>query len=497
MYEELFEISKVLLAEPDSEKTAETLLRRTVERCGAERGFLVVREEGSFHQKFEVRFERDRVSDAERRFSRTLVREAIETRTLLYLPNLIEDPRFAPAESAQVIGRCSVLVAPLRHEDEIYGVVYLDSPRLDGFTEESRAFLAEFAGMAGLFLLRASEREALRRRTQSLEGELFSRHDFAGIITRDPKMIEMLRRMAQVADTDATVLVGGETGTGKELIARALHVNSARRNRPFVALHCSALPGTLLEGELFGHTAGAYTDARRDRPGRLASAHGGTLFLDEIGEIPLEVQAKLLRFLQFGEIQRLGSDRTEKVDVRIVAATHRDLRALCREGKFREDLYFRLRVLDLTLPPLRERRGDIPLLVDHFLRRHWRRPGEKPRWTAAAERALRSYDYPGNIRELAHVVERACLLASGPELDVDLLPPELEGGGAVAPDGPEAFAELTGDALNAAREASAAEVERRFLATLMDRCGGNVSRASRESGIRRSYLQKLLARHRS
>jgi transcriptional regulator with GAF, ATPase, and Fis domain len=315
-------------------------------------------------------------------------------------------------------------------------------------------------------------------------------------VTRDPRMAELLRVVAQVAGADAPVLVLGETGTGKELIARALHVNSARRGRPFVTVHCSALPGTLLESELFGHVAGAITDARRDRPGRLASAHGGTLFLDEIGEIPVEAQAKLLRFLQFGEVQRLGSDRVEKVDVRIVAATHRDLRQMVHDGRFREDLYFRLRVLDLALPPLRERRGDVLLLADHFLRRHWRRPGEKPRWTARAERALLAYAFPGNVRELAHAVERACLLAQGPELDLGLLPPELAGAAGDGPASEPVFHELTGDSLNEAREAAVAEVERRFVEDLMRRCDGNVSRAARESGLHRSYLQKLLARHR-
>jgi Nif-specific regulatory protein/two-component system response regulator HydG len=496
LYEDLYEISKLLLAEEDAERTPEVLLRRLVERCGAETGFVVVREDGSYQQKFEVGGERERRSDLERRFSRTLVREAIATGELLYLPNLIEDPRFGSGESGLMIGRCCVLVAPLRYAGEVYGVVYLENRQeVDSFTPESRAFLAELAEIAGLFLKRASEGEELRRRNRSLERDLFAQHDFEGIITRDPRMIELLRVVAQVAAADAPILVLGETGTGKELIARALHVNSPRRGRPFVTVHCAALPGTLLESELFGHVAGAFTDAKRDRPGRLASAHGGTLFLDEVGEIPIEAQAKLLRFLQFGEIQRLGSDRTEKVDVRVVAATHRDLRQMAKDGRFREDLYFRLKVLDLTLPPLRDRRGDVPLLADHFLRRFWRRPGERPRWTPRAERALQAHPYPGNVRELSHAIERVCLLARGPELDLDLLPPDLAGAVPDAAAEP-VFSELTGEALNEAREASVALVEMRFLTELMGRCDGNVSRAAREAGLHRTYLQKLLARHR-
>jgi Nif-specific regulatory protein/two-component system response regulator HydG len=497
IYEDLYEISKLLLAEDDAERAPEVLLKRLVERCGAETGFVVVREDGSYQQKFEVGCERDQRSELERRFSRTLVREAIATGALLYLPNLIEDPRFASGESGLVIGRCCVLVAPLRYGGEVYGVVYLENrERVDSFSPESRAFLTELAEIAGLFLKRASDREELRRRNRSLERDLFAQHDFEGIVTRDSRMLELLRVVAQVAGADAPILVLGETGTGKELIARALHVNSPRRGRPFVTVHCSALPGTLLESELFGHVAGAFTDAKRDRPGRLASAHGGTLFLDEVGEIPIEAQAKLLRFLQFGEIQRLGSDRTEKVDVRIVAATHRDLPRMMREGRFREDLYFRLKVLDLTLPPLRDRRGDVPLLADHFLRRFWRRPGERPRWLPRADRALQAYPYPGNVRELAHAVERACLLARGPDLDLDLLPPEMAGA-AGDPAAEPSFSELTGEVLNESREASVAAVEQRFLVELMRSCDGNVSRAAREAGLHRTYLQKLLARHRS
>jgi|CXWL01.1.fsa_nt_gi Nif-specific regulatory protein/two-component system response regulator HydG len=500
LYRELFQISKLLLAEPDDERAPELLLRRIVELTGAESGFVVVREDGSFQAQFDVGYDRAERSVEERRFSRTLVREAIETGRVLYLPNVIDDDRFRSSESALLIGRCCALVAPLRPaaDGEVYGVIYLENRRqVDSFAPESRVLLAELAELAGLFLLRASERETLRRHSRSLERDLFSQHDFTGIVTHDRRMLEVLQVVAQVADADAPVLVLGETGTGKELIARALHVNSARRRRPFVTVHCAALPGTLLESELFGHVAGAFTDARRDRPGRLASAHGGTLFLDEVGEIPLEAQAKLLRFLQFGEIQRLGTDRTERVDVRIVAATHRDLRQRVRDGLFREDLYFRLKVLDLTLPPLRERRGDLPLLVEHFLARHWRRPGETPRLTPRAERALFRHDYPGNVRELSHALERACLLARGPELDLVHLPPELAeraGGGPV----PEpVFGALTGDALQAAREAGIAEIERRFVDELMTRCAGNVSRAARESGLHRSYLQKLLARHRT
>jgi len=502
LYQELFEVSRLLLSEGETERAGEALVQRVVEACGAEAGFLVVREDGSYQPRFEVGRSGLSRSSEERGFCSALVREAISSGAPLDLPNLIDDPRFAGAESARLIGVCSVLVVPLRYAGEVYGVLYLEDRRQTGaFGEESRRFLTACAELGALFLRRAAERRRLQLRTQSLERDLFARHRFPGIVTQDPRLVALLEMVAQIAPADAPVLVFGETGTGKELIARALHLNGPRAPEPLVTVHCAALPATLLEAELFGHAAGAFTDARRERQGRLSAAHRGTLFLDEVGEIPLEAQAKLLRFLQFGEVQKVGSDRVEKVDVRIVAATHRDLKRLVREGSFREDLYFRLHVLDLTLPPLRERRGDVPLLLDHFLRRHWRRPKETPRWTARAERVLLAHDYPGNVREIAHLVERACILARGPLLDVDLLPRELaaQAGGAEAEEseGEEAaLPALTGEALAEAREALVARLERRFLTDLMRRCEGNVSRAAREAGMRRSYLQKLLARHR-
>jgi Nif-specific regulatory protein/two-component system response regulator HydG len=496
-YATLFHIAQILLSEDDDQRTPEVLFRRVLEATGAERGFIVVREGASFEQRFDVCFDREALSSHERRWSRTLVRRAITTRAVLDSPDLTTDPRFAEQESIQGLRARAVLVAPLTSGDEVYGVVYLERGGAGAFTEDARRFVAEFTGIAGLFLRRAAEREALRQRTHSLERDLFAQHDFTGIVTRSPRLLELLRTVAQIADSHATVLVRGETGTGKELVARALHVNSGRRHRPFVTLHTTALPSSVLESELFGHKRGAFTGADRDRVGRIASADGGTLFLDEVAEITPEVQVKLLRFLQFGEIQPLGSDRAQKVDVRVLAATHQDLAALIESGRFRQDLYFRLKVIELEIPPLRDRRGDIPLLVEHFTRRLWRRAGEEPRWSPRAEQALAGYAWPGNVRELEHAVERACLLARGPDLDLDALPAEI-GAAAIPPAAlpPGAFVAFTHAELEAAKAAAAIALEDEFLAGLMPRCEGNVSLAARHSGIHRSQLQKLLARRR-
>ncbi len=484
----LLEIARELLAEPALDAASRLLLRRLLELTGTERGFIVVREAEAYVDRFDVEFNRDSVSTAERRFSRALVRLAIESHELIYAPSVAEDARFAGIDSVLEMGRRAVLVAPLVDGDVVHGVVYLDGPRQ--IDAEGRELVSELAAMAGPLVRRAVAEEALRRRAQTLESNLLAQFDFGGIVTRDPKMLALLKTTAQLAEASATVLIRGETGTGKELIARALHVNSSRRARPFTALHCAALPATVLESELFGHARGAFTGADRDRLGRIASTRGGTLLIDEIGDIPLDLQAKLLRFLQFGEIQRLGSDRPEKVDVRVVCATHRDLREQVKEGRFRQDLYYRVQVVELLLPPLRERTGDRELLIEHFLKQFGQ---GRHRLNPEARAALLAYDFPGNVRELEHAVERMCLLADGPELGSALLPEAIGGElrGATA-----GFTQFTNSELHAARDAAVAQVESRFVNGLLDKAGENVSAAARIAGMPRGYLQKLIARHR-
>jgi DNA-binding NtrC family response regulator len=277
-----------------------------------------------------------------------------------------------------------------------------------------------------VLLSKAVEQRQLIRENRLLREQIQERQALPGIIGQSPAMQEVFSIIQRVAPTTATVLIRGESGTGKELIAKALHFHSPRRDRPFIAVHCAALPETLLESELFGHEKGAFTGAVRARDGKFQAAHGGTLFLDEIGELSPSVQVKLLRFLQERTFERLGSNRSQQVDVRLVAATHRDLEQAIKNGAFREDLYYRLNVVSLQIPPLRERRQDLAALIDHFLS-HYTQANHRDiqGYSRECYDALLRYDFPGNVRELENIVENAVVLSRGTHLSVADLPPAL------------------------------------------------------------------------
>ncbi len=276
-----------------------------------------------------------------------------------------------------------------------------------------------------LALRKAEEREVLRRENRALRDEIRKEYKFEDILAKSPSMQELFKTVAKIAEFKTTALITGESGVGKELIARALH-RLSRRTGPFIAVNCGAIPENLLESELFGHRRGAFTDAVQDRRGLFEEANDGTLFLDEIGELPLGLQVKLLRVLQDERIRRLGETRDVQVDVRILAATHRDIQAEIRAGRFREDLYYRLNVLTIHVPALRDRREDIPLLVDHFIAKNNARMGTQIRGTdPECRRLLFEYSWPGNVRELENTIERAMVLAEGERILPNDLPERI------------------------------------------------------------------------
>jgi two-component system, NtrC family, response regulator AtoC len=320
-----------------------------------------------------------------------------------------------------------------------------------------------------------------------------SGHGRFRLVGQSPAIRTIYGVVEKVANTPSTVLISGESGTGKELIARALHENSSRHAGPFIKINCAAIPKTLMESELFGYDKGAFTGAVGAKPGRFELAHGGTLFLDEIGEIPIEMQVKLLRVLQESEFERVGGIKTIKVDVRLVTATNRDLLAEVGAGAFREDLFYRLNVVPIHIPPLRERREDIPLLADHFIAKfNDRLKKEIAAITPEAVERLVAYQWPGNIRELENLMERTVLFCEGPEIRVSDLPPEVAGAPA-----PSAAAAAAGDAtlrpapesLKEAVRAETERVERELIQRALDATGGNVTQAARKLKISRKSLQ--------
>jgi two-component system response regulator AtoC len=306
-----------------------------------------------------------------------------------------------------------------------------------------------------------------------------------GIIGRSGPIQDVYSVIDRVADSPTTVLVTGESGTGKELVARALHDQSSRRERPFIKVNCAAIPRELIESEFFGHERGAFTGAVASKPGRFELASGGTLFLDEIGSIPLETQVKLLRALQEGEFERVGGIRTLKVDVRLVAATNTDLKRQTEEGSFREDLYYRLNVVAMRLPPLRERIGDIPLLVDHFIQKYNQRLGKSLLGISAdALSVLTSYHWPGNVRELENVLERAVLFADGDRVFTEHLPPEL-----TANTAPSLVTDHEEVGLKEQVRAAVSQLERQLIFRALEQMNGNVTHTARVLKLSRKGLQ--------
>jgi Nif-specific regulatory protein len=407
--------------------------------------------------------------------------------------DVAEEPNFFPAIDAQTGVRTrSLLCAPLRTQEGAIGVVEVVNRRRGDFSEDDLAFLDALSGSlavalenARLYAAARSDAARLEREVSALRRERRRRERFTEIVGNGPAMERVFALMETAAESTITVLLQGETGVGKEVVARAIHRHGPRREGAFITVNCGALPETLLESELFGYRRGAFTGATEDRPGLFEAAHGGTLFLDEIGETTPATQVKLLRALQEGEIRRVGDTKLRKVDARVISATHRSLAGEAGEPRFRRDLYYRISVFPIVVPPLRERREDVPALVSVFLERSARRLGKRVSGIepAALDR-LAAYDWPGNVRELENEIERAVALApKGGEIGVGCLSeriaaPRAAGLGGVPPSGP----------LRAARAA----FERGYVAAVLEQQQGNATRAARLLGISRQMMQRKI-----
>jgi Nif-specific regulatory protein/two-component system response regulator HydG len=482
----LYRVSRTLLKEGEYGELLSGLLDTLIEGLGADRGFIVVREAGEFRATAARNFRSEALSQAEELFSRSIARSVMEGgRAVLIGDASITEP-YSKQPSTQQLALRSVLCAPLVASDEAFALIYLENREVtDRFTEEQRELLDEVCAFAAPRMRAAVTMSQAQRRAEALE---HAHGQSDGILTADPEMVEVLQTVHQIATTDLPVLIEGETGTGKELIARAVYRHSTRLKGPFVVLNCAAIPATLIGSELFGFVQGAFTGANRDRIGFIAAAHRGTLFLDEIGDLPLDLQPHLLRVLQSGEFTRLGNSRTEHVDVRFIAATNRDLESEVKAGRFRADLFFRLSAITLRLPPLRSRPHDIRLLAEHFIRTAAARYGRPvPRMSEECLSALATYSFPGNVRELESEMARLAALAS---LEIpcgaDLLNERIRN---------HSKRESASSSQAAAvPPMSLHEMEKQLIYSVLQHTGGNRTRAADILGISREGLRTKLQR---
>lgn len=397
------------------------------------------------------------------------------------------------------IGGTGVMDAALERYPDIIVIVMTGFGTVKDAVEAIKRGAADFITKPFQFdelqytIAAAIERRRLRTENAYLRSQLEARYRFEGLIGSSPAMRELFSMLEVVAATPSTILITGETGTGKELVARAIHHNSSRRDQRFVAINCGALPESLLEAELFGHVRGAFTGAVGSRPGRLEQANKGTLFLDEVGTMSAHLQTKLLRVLQEREIERIGDTRTTRIDVRVIAATNSDLAKMVKEGGFREDLYYRLNVIPVRLPALRDRREDIPLLVRHFVARLGRElepPRSDVTLSQEAMRRLMAYDWPGNIRQLENTIERALALhRGGPQIEVSALPDEVRAQGET-----EQATALTLPDHGLDLDAHVLQIERELIRLSLERTGGNKRQAAALLGLKRTTLVEKLKR---
>jgi transcriptional regulator with GAF, ATPase, and Fis domain len=465
--ESLVRFSERLLAANDLARLLDELIDALLEVTHADKGFLILLEDGDMSVRAARNVARETIEGAMSRVSDSIIQRVVETRRPIVVADALHDREWSGSSSVVNLKLCSVMCAPLMQKGDVSGVIYLGNDNVVSlFDERALEALTVFAAQASLLVQNAILLDSLRRENVALK-EAVSSKQYGELIGAGASMREVYRRIERVAGTDISVLVSGETGTGKEVVAREIHRRSASAAGPFVAVNCGAIPEALLESELFGHVKGAFTGAIATRLGKFQAAHGGTLFLDEIGDMPLSLQVKILRALQERAVTKVGDHRAEPVDIRVVAATNRVLEEEIKRGTFREDLYYRLNVVSIPLPPLRDRGEDVIVIAKYFLARYAKEFAARVRgFTPGALVAMRKYAWPGNIRELENRVKKAVVLADRPLVsaeDLDLRPELLEPILSLA----------------TAKE----EFQKRYINEVLERNAGNRTKTAKDLGV--------------
>ncbi|MEB2311178.1 MAG: sigma 54-interacting transcriptional regulator [Sorangiineae bacterium] len=467
----LHAFSERLMTSSSVDGLLETLLDDIIELTGAARGVVLMLEPGGEERQPRVRASRnvqkEAIEDAGGVISDSIVRQVVLTKRPVIVSDALTDTTFGKSESVIALRLSSVMCAPLFSQGDVIGAIYVGNDEVKHlFQRQQLDLLVIFAGQASLILQNAMLLSALRADKEKLSAELSDKR-FGEIIGACPGMMEVFRKLQKVAATDINVLITGETGTGKELIARELHRRSNRVSGPFITVNCGAIPESLMESEMFGHVKGAFTGAIASRPGKFQQADGGTLFLDEVGELTPQLQVKLLRAIQERVVYRVGDSRPEKCDIRIVAATNRTLEDMIKTGEFREDLYYRLNVVNLWLPPLRERGDDVFIIAKALLSKYADELGSSVRgFSPQALAAIKKYPWPGNIRQLENRIKKALVLCDETLLGIEDL--DL---------GPEAQAPIV--PLEKAKE----DFQRRYVLEVLERNNGNRTQTARDLGV--------------
>jgi len=474
----LLKISEALLEGAATRTLFERILDIAMEVTEAERGFLFIKSlqsPGDFVPTIHRNIDPQNFAEKER-YSIGVLEKVMASGDPVVTVNAVQDQRFKNRESVVINELTSIICVPIRKNESDLGYIYLDSKEHRAhFNLETLNFMKVFATQTALALEAADfvNRLALENEVLKTQSEGFL--PFEEIIGQSSQLEEILHLTEQVASTDVPVLILGESGTGKELIARAIHFRGARQSKALIAQFCGALADNLLESELFGHIKGAFTGAISDKPGLLEAADGGTFFLDEIADISMSLQTKLLRFLQEGEFRRVGDNKLRKVDTRILAATNKDLEAMVKQGTFREDLYYRLNVVTINMPPLRDRQGDIPILADSFLKKYADKYHKHAkRFSSSAMQVLMRHDWPGNIRELQNVVQRGVTLCGGEIIE------------------PVHLALHSASAALLEQPLTVAEMEQKFVLKTLTDMDGNRTKTADQLGVSLRWLQYRL-----